>query len=476
MLKIYFRKKRILYSWGILLLFMCFITSFSIAQNCNCADNLTWLIDKVENNYAGYFDKVNMQTEYKYTNIKDSLLTGAYARNGFDFNCYRLLKTYINYFNDPHLGLSFDISKYRSEIGDVFKRGFPEKKNYAGNQKNSSEKLLSGTWKDNSGTFDLKFEKVAVDSFIGYIVKSNIPQWHNNQVKIEIRSFKGRYFVRFYTRDHTIILDTLSTIDDEIKVAYQAALFRKGKAENTPGNLFLFKLMEKEIGYFRLPNFLPQNRYLVDSILREYTMLKKPVKNFIIDIRNNTGGSSICYEPFLPYIYTDSVKIYGSATRKSEANIQFYASSINDSSFPESYRNAFARFASQLRNAPGLFLRTDSLSYFIQDTVFSYPKRIVFLINDRCFSAAEFFLNYATQSRKVVLMGGETYGGLNYVAVNSDLRFPCQLLGLNYPISRSNRVDMYPISRGIKPAVYLPQPEREWIGFAVKYLMKEKAK
>jgi hypothetical protein len=67
-------------------------------------------------------------------------------------------------------------------------------------------------------------------------------------------------------------------------------------------------------------------------------------------------------------------------------------------------------------------------------------------------------------------MGMETYGGINYVTVNSDLHLPCNYIILNYPISRSNRVDQVPKSRGIRPDIYLYQPESKWLKIAETYL------
>jgi Peptidase family S41 len=449
-----------------------FFSTFRLsAQNCNCTDNLNWLFAAVENNYAGYFDKVNSNNKKSYISFKDSLINVSALLPELDYKCYSLLKAYIKKFDDPHLGLGFDVDNSREKVVSLFQKGFPERnvENNRIKQKKLDRRFL-GVWKDISNTFELMFDEISSDSLIGYIISSKIPQWHKGQVKIELKKDHNRYFVRFYTRDHSLVLDTLKSIDDEIKVSFQAALLKENKKNRENENRFQFKKIGKDIGYFRLPSFLQQNRSFVDSILAEYKNNASVIRKFIIDIRNNTGGSSICYDPFLPYIYTDTVTIYGSATRKSEANIQSYISSVYDTTFPESYRNGFAYMAEQLKAVRDDFLRTDSISYSVRDTIFTSPEKVVFLINDRCFSAAEYFLIYAMQSKKVTLMGRETYGGINYVTVNSDLHLPCNFIKLNYPISRSNRVDQNPLSRGIKPNIYLYQPERKWLKIAENYL------
>lgn len=108
----------------ILALFAIFILSDkTTSQICNCSKNLDSLIKGVEHNYVGFFDKVK-DNNIEYPALKDSLLRRSTTAEQYD--CFLLLKKYIQYFQDPHMTISIGSLKGASidtnAIRGIFKR------------------------------------------------------------------------------------------------------------------------------------------------------------------------------------------------------------------------------------------------------------------------------------------------------------------------------------------------------------------
>ena len=99
-----------------------------------------------------------------------------------------------------------------------------------------------------------------------------------------------------------------------------------------------------------------------------------------------------------------------------------------------------------------------------------YPQKVAVLVNRGCASTTEQFLLYAMQSSKVILMGENTDGTLDYSNMR-DSSFSCMPYTLHYATTRSRRLDIGQgiDDAGIKPDKFL-KPETDWIEEAVKIL------
>jgi hypothetical protein len=449
------------------LLFFC--PAYSSAQNCNCKESYNYLKKKVEENYAGIGDTSILKTSYK--NFNDSLEKLIANTDTLDYRCYLKLKSYMRYFKDPHLTVSFNTTGYKEPVAAIFKKLPLYYDSLAPRPKvnNRALKKMEGYWLDESNTFTMKVSAVSDDSLIGYITRGDGIYWHPGQVKLEVKKRKKDWLLKAYVRDHTVIIDSSTDISREIKVYSQMPLYR---ISERPDNQFSFRIINKKIAYFRLPDFLPQHRKKVLELLWQFDSVSKGVEHFIIDIRNNIGGSSTTYAPFTPYIYTDSAFFYGGVTRCTQDSRQSELNYSKDTNYSESNRAYFRSMADTMSKYMNGYWRSASKSYsFIYDTVYAIPRKVVILQNDRSFSAAELFSYYAKFSKKVTLMGKETYGAMNYLTVNSHLYIPCGQIQINYPIFRSDRADVM-TTKGVAPHIELKIPERDWIEYAVAYLMR----
>jgi C-terminal processing protease CtpA/Prc len=93
-------------------------------------------------------------------------------------------------------------------------------------------------------------------------------------------------------------------------------------------------------------------------------------------------------------------------------------------------------------------------------------------MNRNCASSCEQFILATAYSDKVVLMGENTAGILDYGNVHS-LSLPCKDWTLQYATSRSNRLPDFPIDNiGIEPNVKLG--DEDWIKAAMKQLDSDK--
>ncbi|MDP4276618.1 MAG: S41 family peptidase [Bacteroidota bacterium] len=87
----------------IVLLGFVYLSIAGYSQNCHCDENLTFAIKTVENDYAGFKDKVDKKHKKEYIAFKNRLLERAKEINNATNRCNNLLRQYLDYFKDNHL-------------------------------------------------------------------------------------------------------------------------------------------------------------------------------------------------------------------------------------------------------------------------------------------------------------------------------------------------------------------------------------
>lgn len=102
------------------------------------------------------------------------------------------------------------------------------------------------------------------------------------------------------------------------------------------------------------------------------------------------------------------------------------------------------------------------------------PRRVAVLTGRGCGSSGEEFVLAARQSKKVVLLGENTAGVLDYANVH-ELKVPGSRFNVYYATSRTNRRQLID-NIGIAPDVRIPATETSWIEYAQTYLQKQKTK
>ena len=80
-------------------------------QNCDCSKMMKEIIVKVERDYPGFADKVNVNTKEEYDAFTKSLLIKASQTSTFN-RCTILLDEWVNYFHDEHLHLTMERNQF----------------------------------------------------------------------------------------------------------------------------------------------------------------------------------------------------------------------------------------------------------------------------------------------------------------------------------------------------------------------------
>jgi hypothetical protein len=216
---------------------------------------------------------------------------------------------------------------------------------------------------------------------------------------------------------------------------------------------------------FTLPTFHPSQEPIIRGLVDTNRKKLDHTPFWIIDVRNNDGGSDSSYMPLLDAIVVNARFQVGAEFLATPANIEstlrvceLYAP--GDPSCPR----ALAPVAEAMRLAkPGSYVRPadagESISRIEPDRVHAIkPQRVAVLIDRPCGSSCEEFLLAARQSWNVKLVGRRTFGSLDYSNVLPHPLPSCKRL-VWYATSRSLRLPHLPVdAAGIPPDIFLPPP------------------
>lgn len=234
------------------------------------------------------------------------------------------------------------------------------------------------------------------------------------------------------------------------------------------------KMLTSTIFYLKISSFKYENIIPVKELMERHKKQIEKAKAFIIDIRDNFGGTDDVYQPLLPYILTNPLRIM---------NVEFLATNtliegLKDYAIQTTHKDSLKAIH---RIEDGLKEYKDNLGEFVLydgkkvtvDTIklkSKSPAQIVILANHNVASAGENFLFSARQSKKVKILGTPSMGVLDYGSIR-EFKFGCDNFILYLPTYRSARLPNYPIDNiGIQPDVYLDDTVGDWLEFAIKYI------
>ena len=224
-----------------------------------------------------------------------------------------------------------------------------------------------------------------------------------------------------------------------------------------------------------LPNFLKENKERIDGIIRFHKekILKNPF--LILDLRSNSGGDDRSWNEIIPFLYTNPIYEIGNDIWASKEMIKRYEQIFKDMrkyNAPQEAINEQSELIERMKKNKGKFVvrAHDGITKF--DSVTKNPQKIIILINEYCGSSGEQFILAAKQSKKVILMGQNTSGCLDYSNV-FETKCPSPAFHFGYATTRSRRLPGYSVDKeGIKPNIYLQQ-NQDWIKEAVAELEKK---
>ena len=186
-------------------------------QECNCNIVLKETIKGIENNYAGYFDKVNQSGAADYNKLKAELLNQS-AGHAFDFACLRLLYDYADYFNDPHIFFKRITKEKEAKLfwRNVFSaiEKYPLDTAALKQAWQKSKDPIVGYWTNENGSIDVIIRQINPHNYEGIVTKGDSVIWFPYNKKFSFNSIDRRAII--YNAVHVPRNVTVSIFDDEI--------------------------------------------------------------------------------------------------------------------------------------------------------------------------------------------------------------------------------------------------------------------
>lgn len=457
--------------------FLCALYAETTAQPCNCPEYFQDMVNKIEQNYIGFNYKVTDANRNYYRHFTDSIEQSIAEADAA--SCLSAMSKWLNFFKDQHVNIALNeepanIPLIRKTFAHAERVQMTEQDliSYLNDNRHKLDSL-EGIWEDEAGAYRVGIirEKDSPDIFTGFVLKADSVLWMPGQVKMKIRKSGGQYtYLAFLSRYHLASTPTLKVHKNRFQnggygnwyKAYPAvpAEKRTARARYRP----YFKVLDNNTCLIAIPSAMLEYKDDIDSMLASNDALLKRTEHFIIDVRNNRGGSVLCFEKLLPLIYTNPIITKGASVLATEDNIKGY----EDWDYPnisDSMKAIFKKEAEELRAHKGGIYNLwpdDTLQY---DKVFAYPRRVSVLINESCASSTEMFLLKARQSTKVTLYGKHTMGAVDY-SDSGTAELAQGLFLLRYSTSRSNRLPEHPIDNiGIQPDVAIPDHLQDWVGY-----------
>ncbi len=198
------------------IIFCIALVSEAVAQNCNCRTTFIQTKQIVEDNYAGWFDKVNQKNKQTYDDWTAKYIEQS-EKIQTDSACYANLKQWISFFKDKHLTVRYVEQKtsVSTKVGanlsiEILKSYLTEDqvKSYLTTTKTLDS--IEGIYE--SASYKLGVTKIKENTFYATVISSTNENWKPGEVKLIIRKNDGTYQGTFFDgnkedkTDHTVKL------------------------------------------------------------------------------------------------------------------------------------------------------------------------------------------------------------------------------------------------------------------------------
>lgn len=456
-------------------------------DSCSCTSNLERYVDMVTRNYSGFHDKVKPADQERYQGLLDSLRSRASTTTDKAL-CFGVLEAYRRYFWDKHLQLGGPhmpgTDGEGSSIPPMMTTWTSTALKAYFTEHASELRPLEGIWTLDAYEVGMVFDP-ATTTYRAIITKSANEKWKEGMVKFTCpEPADGRTTARYWRGDlgmmetsaivvqHHLMLDHVGTwrrIDPEPSEAIDERAF-----ELTHGSEVQWKLLDDTTLYIKLGSCQLSNKAILDSLVKANKALLDRIPNWIVDFRDNGGGSTDVFQSLLPYLYTRPFKEYGVSHWLSPDNTAVLKDFLGENERMMESRSA--RSVRALVKQGEAHPNTWHVGHG-ETTKFSkhdMPRRVAVLANRGTASSGESFLEVTRGiSAKAVIFGENTGGFMDYGDVMPhDLA--CDGLSASIPTSRMNRIDHGIIydREGIAPDVRISADEADVIGFVRRYWTK----
>ncbi|RMB56313.1 peptidase S41 [Dokdonia sinensis] len=471
------------------------------SQTCDCKATLEWAKKVFEENDAGFSTIMNMQGKPQAYKIHNALFRQK-VETIFDITkCASTIDEWMKFFRSGHLRFAVlpsivndtNIENQPNEDSKSEKKwekidfNLEEFNSYL-LKKNTSD--FEGVWV--SGPYEIGIRKIG-EEYIGFIIDPGTSNWQKGQVKLRIKKDRSAiYFMGDYSEER--MENTQLWEADYLRIGF-ITLQRKSSLLS-PNSLVAeyfkaieatepyFKKLDESTVYIRIPSFNPSEKVKIDSLLKIHHLDILNAQNFLIDIRNNSGGGDSSYEELIPYLYTNPIRKIGIEYLATEYNKKMWLDFANNKGFikelyggkdwPVEMQKECQGIYEKLAPYDGEFVSLDDspVKENVIDNVYPFPKKIGILINGNVASTSEQFVLAARQSMKVKLFGTTTYGALDMSNLNY-VKSPCGQFYINFASSRSKRLPENKIDDiGLQPDYYFDKTIKpyKWIDKTIEIL------
>ncbi len=475
---------RNIFIFGLLLIQTTFYS-----QNCNCDSLFVQTQKIVEDNYAGWFDKVTSynRTTYNQWTEKHYLLS---KNKTTDSDCSKQLQEWISFFKDKHLRIKFKapkvISNDKKESKEI-KIIRTDLSELQVNQYVSKAKKLDpieGIYE--SPSYRLGITQVQPNLFYATVITTQNENWKAGEVKLVITKSDGAYEGTFYEGDKSDVSTHKVQLVDNI-LDFEILFFEKISPNVTEKRDLTEYEMSKDsyapsltfkndVAIWKFPSFQNNAYEQTTYLLNKYKDKLETTPYWIIDLSNNSGGDYSIGLQLIDYIYSKPIEMYNTEMRLTKSNYDiwyksyisnYYESldSINKSKLDVRLNKMKANF-NTLFNDDGK--KTENLTL---EKTKTFPSKIALLMNENTVSSGELFTMIARQSSKVTVFGTNSGGMIDYGNV-VQYKTICPTVTIQLPTNRYLWLNEgYSVDKeGLKPDVYLK--DGNWTEEAVKVLKK----
>ena len=340
---------------------------------------------------------------------------------------------------------------------------------------------IEGYWINDLNNCIVGIRKDGLRSYKGYVVESKTKALPGFPLMRFEQTGKDRFLTDFVQErmrfrlflPATLQADSLLTIDPYGRWR-KIPQYVSGTLERYTPFSFVndMKMLDSHTLLIRLPSFGSKDVAAVDSLLGQYANQLDRINNWIIDLRNNSGGTISVYLPLLPYIATDDIVHCAGFQKVSKTMLVSLATDV------EEYRAAgdTVRWKLAVEEHNRLQSHMNELVYFTGDTLFkagrvySKPKNVAVIVNRRCLSAAELMLLDLAQSAKVKIFGERTGGAVDYLDA-VPVNFPNKSYFLFLATTKRALTKIEPAfdRSGINPQVIIPEGTPDWVEYVKLY-------
>lgn len=230
----------------------------------------------------------------------------------------------------------------------------------------------------------------------------------------------------------------------------------------------VFQVLSAQTVLLRLGSFGERYRSALETQLAAHRAELIAHPYWIIDVRNNDGGSDSTYEALLPWLMERAYVSHNVEWLATPANLQAQEEiclTLNDAASCMASVEPVLQAMRGAAPASYVLARGESAQQRMPPpkSEAQAPSLVAVLIGRGCASSCEEFLLTVRQSSRVKLLGSPSAGMLDY----SNLRphpLPSGQRAVFYAMSRSARLPDMPVDQGgVQPDIFLPRAEHDGV-------------